>query len=418
VFIFLFYIILSPIILGLILFSSVFNQKIRSHLWDGKKSVKSARSKIDLSSEGKKIILFHAASAGEYEQLKPILKEVDRSQYFTILTFFSPTIFEKENNTELADAVCYHPFDLPWSAILFFIKLKPQKYIITRHDVWPFHLYFAGLLGIQTILINANLYPNSTRFYFGLKSFNRWLFHQFDLILTGSENLKNTILSLAPQSIVKVTGDSRFDQVIQRSRNSKRDLLPSIFDNTQNIILGSTVDSDLPTLSQTLDAMDKNFFGNDIRLIIVPHEVGDCDLLPLENLLTEKGLSHQRLCVFNEVNPPQVLIVNKVGILADLYTYGKIAYIGAGFSTGVHSVIEPAVHKCMVVYGPRVDILDEAVEMTQTGAGLMIHNGNELAEIFKKIKHPSEIEKLGNRAYQFVIEKEYASTRILNEIFE
>ena len=416
-FIFLCYIILSPIILGLILFSSIFNAKIRTHLWDGRKSVNSAKSKITLSAKNKEIILFHAASAGEYEQLKPILKEIDRAKYFVLLTFFSPTIFEKENQTELVDAVCYHPFDLPWSAILFFIKLKPQKYIITRHDVWPFHIYFARFLGIQTILINANLYSNSKRFSFGLTSFNSWLFHQFDLILTGSENLKNTILSLAPKSNVKITGDSRFDQVIQRSRNSRKDLLPSIFENSLNIILGSTVDSDLPILSQTFDELGNDFFNDDIRLIIVPHEVGDSDLIPLENLLREKGLSHQRITKFEEVNPPNILIVNKVGILADLYASAKIAYIGAGFSTGVHSVIEPTVHKCVVVYGPRVDILDEAVEMTKMNAGVMIHNGNELAEVFEKIKHPTEIKELGNRSYQFVIEKEHASTRIINEIF-
>ena len=197
-FIFLCYIILSPIIGVLILFSSIFNAKIRKHLWNGRKHVNLAKSKINLSATDKRIVLFHAASAGEYEQLKPILKEIDRAKYFVLLTFFSPTIFEKENNTELAEAVCYHPFDLPWSAISFFVKLNPQKYIITRHDIWPFHVYFARFLGIQTILINANLYSNSTRFSFGLKSFNCWLFHQFDLILTGSENLRNTIMNLAP----------------------------------------------------------------------------------------------------------------------------------------------------------------------------------------------------------------------------
>lgn len=416
--IFLFYIILSPIIWVLILFSSIFNAKIRKHLWEGRKSVKSAKSKINVFVKDKEIILFHAASAGEYEQLKPILKAIDRDKYFVLLTFFSPTIFEKENNTELADAVCYHPFDLPWSAISFFVKLHPQKYIITRHDIWPNHVYFSRFLGIQTILINANLYSNSIRFSFGLKSFNCWLFHQFNLILTGSENIRNTIMNLAPRSNLKITGDSRLDQVIQRSQNSKKDLLPSIFENSQNIMLGSTVDSDIPILSQALDALDPNFFDNDVHLIIVPHEIGDSNLLPLEKLFSQKGLSHQRFSEFDEVNPSQVLIVDKVGILADLYAYAKIAYIGAGFSTGVHSVIEPAAHKCVVVYGPRVDILDEAVEMTQCNAGVMIYNGNELATAFEKIKQPAEVEELGNRAYQFVIEKEYASIRIMNEIFE
>jgi hypothetical protein len=71
----------------------------------------------------------------------------------------------------------------------------------------------------------------------------------------------------------------------------------------------------------------------------------------------------------------------------------------------------------VVVYGPKVDILDEAVEMTKMNAGVMIHNGKELAEVFEKIKHPTEIKELGNRSYQFVIEKEHGSTRIINEIF-
>ena len=415
--IFLFYIILSPIIFVLIVFSSLFNSKIRVHLWDCRKSIKLAKSKINLSAKQKEVILFHAASAGEYEQLKPILKEVDRTKYFVLATFFSPTVFDKEKETESVDAVCYHPFDFPWSAILFFIKLKPKKYIITRHDVWPFHIYFARFFGIQTILINANLYYNSKRFLFGLKSFNRWLFHQFDLILTGSEKLKKTILSLAPKSNVKITGDSRFDQVIQRSRDSKSDLLPLVFESSSNIILGSIVDSDLPILSQAFDKLGNNFFNNDIRLIIVPHEVGESDLKSLENLLNNKGLAHQRITEYQELNPPKILIVNKVGILADLYAYAKIAYIGAGFSTGVHSVIEPAVHKCLVVYGPRLDILDEAGEMTEINAGVIIHNGIELAEIFLKIKYPTEIKKLGNRSYDFIIKKEYASKRIINEIF-
>ena len=153
----------------------------------------------------------------------------------------------------MADAVCYHPFDLPWSVILFFLRLKPQKYIITRHDIWPFHLYFARLLGIQTVFINANLYSNSTRFSFGLKTFNRWLFHQFDLILTGSENLKNTIMNLAPRSNIKITGDSRFDQIIDRKNNNTQiPYLNNILDQSFNIIFGSYDMNDENIIIQSL----------------------------------------------------------------------------------------------------------------------------------------------------------------------
>ena len=41
--------------------------------------------------------------------------------------------------------------------------------------------------------------------------------------------------------------------------------------------------------------------------------------------------------------PPRVLLVDTIGILAEVYRLGDAAYIGGAFSTGVHSVIEPAI---------------------------------------------------------------------------
>ena len=45
-----------------------------------------------------------------------------------------------------------------------------------------------------------------------------------------------------------------------------------------------------------------------------------------------------------------VIIVDVVGILADLYKYSDVAYIGGGFTRGVHSVIEPAIYDCIIDY--------------------------------------------------------------------
>ena len=415
--VFIFYTLFSPLIFILILISSTFNSKIRRHLLCVSKSVKYAKIKINEQKKHKEIILFHAASSGEFEQLKPILSKVNREKYFILLTFFSPTIFEKEKQNSLVDIVCYHPFDLPWSAFLFFFKIKPKKYIITRHDIWPFHLVIAKFLSIETIFINANLYDNSFRFKRGLKSFNRLLFNQFDLILTGSENLKNIIKKLSPDSNVVITGDSRFDQVIERSLKSDNNLIPKSFENSKNIILGSIVNSDLEVISKALKQLGNSFFNKRLQLIIVPHEVQEKDLSPIENLLIKKRLHYQRLSNYDEINHAPVLIIDKVGILPDLYKYAKIAYVGAGFSTGVHSVIEPAVHKCAVIYGPYFDILDEAIEMAENKSGTVVNNGNELGLFFKKISNIKEIEILGERAYKYVINKQNASERILNEIF-
>ena len=162
------YWLLSPVLWILLPVFAIFNTKIRHHWLHERSSWKEAGLRIQemggspstllrTSSEQtlrtrKQVVLFHAASTGEFEQLQPILKKVDRSRYFVLLTFFSPTVFIQEKETALADAVCYHPFDFPWSAWFFFRKMEIQYYIITRNDIWPTHLFIAQKLGIIQFL--------------------------------------------------------------------------------------------------------------------------------------------------------------------------------------------------------------------------------------------------------------------------
>jgi 3-deoxy-D-manno-octulosonic-acid transferase len=421
-FLFILYIVLSPLLGVMILVSGIFNRKIRRHILGGVSSRHRALQIQKKTLGDKKIVLFHAASAGEFEQLKPILKKMDREKYFILQTFFSPTIFEKEKDTSLADAVCYHPFDLPWSASIFLSRFSPDYYIITRHDIWPMHVYLARLFGCKPILINANLYEDSARFLPLMKPFNRLVFNQFELILTGSERLEHTLKKLADRTIVKVTGDSRFDQVIQRIEQMKFPQIPDRFADRRNIIFGSVVSSDIPIIFDAL----KEVFSNGIddlekqnwRLIFVPHEIGFRDIQPIQYQLNQLGISTGKLSEPDDQFNGNALIIDRVGILADLYAFASIAYVGAGFSTGVHSVIEPAVHGCVVAYGPQIDILDEAQEMTQLHIGKLVNNAQELAAVFQLIETPEKMKKLGTQSREFVLNKGHASNRIISEIFD
>ncbi|MDZ7605341.1 MAG: glycosyltransferase N-terminal domain-containing protein [Cyclobacteriaceae bacterium] len=111
----------------------------------------------------KPILLFHAASTGEFEQLKPLLPLIDKDKYTVIVTFFSATVYRKEKNSTLFDMCFYHPLDSLISAVHFFSRIKPTAYIVNRHDLWPSHLWVAKLFGIKTIFINANVHESSKR---------------------------------------------------------------------------------------------------------------------------------------------------------------------------------------------------------------------------------------------------------------
>ena len=199
----------SPILWFIIILSSFFNPKIRHHWLNEKKTWLSAQ-KI-CTKNNKIIVLFHASSKGEFEQLKPILKKIDREKFFILQTFFSPTIYRIEKNTPLADAICYHPFDFFWNAIFFFRLINTQYYITTRNDIWPTHLFIAKWMKISTILINANVYKESHYKSYFLKNFYKIILQKFDLILTGSNRLQKKLIHLVPEYKIHVTGDSRLD---------------------------------------------------------------------------------------------------------------------------------------------------------------------------------------------------------------
>ena len=121
----------------------------------------------------------------------------------------------------MADAVCYHPFDFFWSAWFFFHRMNIQYYIKTRNHIWPTHLYVAKLMGIHTALINANLYRESHYRSYFLRNFHQEVLKHFDLILTGSDRLKKNLMYLVPENKISITGDSRFERVLERKKKHR-----------------------------------------------------------------------------------------------------------------------------------------------------------------------------------------------------
>lgn len=377
---FIIYYLISPKLFILLLLFSPFNKKIRIVLQQQKKSVKKIKEKLKTN---KKKIIIHAASAGEYEQIKPLLRIIDKDTYFVIITCMSPTIYESIKNDQLSDAYCYHPFDLPWLSKRFFKLINPSIYLTTRHDVWPMHLYTAKKMNIKTIIINANLYPKSKRLKWYFINLTKYIFNLFDLIMVPSEQIQNIFKKQLQINDVYIASDTRFDQIMYRKNNSNgiAELEPIYKQN--NIIFGSISYEDLKLFN--IDKEGKNILSlvndkNSINwIIIVPHEI-DINLI---NKIEEKFPNAIRFSKIKDIKlePFGFLIVDKVGILPELYKYTKIAYIGGGFGKGVHSTTEPLIYNNIVCYGPNIDLLDEAKDMINKKCGFIINTGKEITEI-------------------------------------
>lgn len=373
---FIIYYLISPILFIILLIISLFNKKVWILLQQQKKTVQKIKSKIITD---KKKIIIHAASAGEYEQIKPLLKTIDKNIYFTIITCMSPTIYQTIKEDRLSDAYCYHPFDFPWNPRSFFNIINPSIYLTTRHDIWPMHLYIAKKMGIKTMIINANLYKESNRLKWYTISFTKYIFKLFDLIMVPSKRIQHIFNEILQINNTHIVSDTRFEQIINRKNQSNKIPELEIIRGGQNIIFGSISSEDLKIfLDSSFDDL-KLFPG---YIIIVPHEI-DLDLIKKIHQRFPEAIKFSNIKQSSEILKPntddnKIIIIDEVGILPELYQYTKIAYIGGGFGKGVHSTTEPLAYNNIVCYGPNIDILDEAKEMYKEKCGFIIKNSSEL----------------------------------------
>jgi len=380
------YLLFTPILWVIILLATIFNHKVRTNYFSFSKQLYFIKNYIAEHNHNKKpCLLFHAASAGEYEQIKPILRLIDRNQYFIVQSFTSPTIYNQEKESSLCDIACYHPFDFFWLSLQFFIAIKPTKYIITRHDVWPGHIVIAKTLKISVYYINANIHKHSIWIKPYIKPFSTYFLNRLDKIIVPSDIIANHLYNLnISKKKIFICTDSRFAQILYRkTQNQNRKLLPDVFLNNTTIVFGSIDEKDENIIFQSLktcyplgsvDLVQKKHY-----LVFVPHEINPKSLNMITTHLTELSIEYAKYSQYSQAtNHYNVLLIDDIGLLADLYKYSNKAYIGGGFSRGVHSVLEPAIYNTNIAYGPNIEMLDEAKIFIDQNHATLIHNVTDM----------------------------------------
>lgn len=418
--IYILYIILSPIIWILLLVSTILNKKIRLRFFSYKKLFHHTANQANLTN--KKIILFHAASNGELEQLKPFFREINRDKYYILLTISSPSCISSINKEEI-DSFCYQAFDFPWTVYRFLEKIKPAKYIVTRHDLWPNHIIIAKLLNIESYLINANLPKSSKRKWPILRLLYGFVLKKIHTIYTVSNRLGNRLEKIINNnSNIKVIGDTRFDQIQFRKNNTLNNNSPlKGYEQSENILFGSIENKDISIIFDSLIKIKEKIETRNINLIFVPHELESNILSNIEYKLKELGMESMRYSNMNKNNMKlsynKAIIVDSIGILADLYRYSSIAYIGCGFSKGVHNVAEPAIYGNTICFGPKFDILNEAIEMVDQSIAYSINNKDELTDILSMVFNKEKLNQNAKKVQKYIELKLNVTKIIINEIF-
>ena len=371
--------ILFPLFMLTIIVLAIFSKKIRKGFF-GRLSSWVKINDFVSKSNNKDIYWFHAASLGEYEQIKPVLtglKEVEPDSLF-MLSFFSPSGFDFVKDHDI-DCKIYLPFDFKWIVRLYLRRINPRKLILAGYDVWPNLIWVAKDLNIHTVLFAARFSKKSTKMYTVIKMFYRNIYNSFSAIYTitdaDSEQLKSIVGKNTP-SRLRTLGNPRYDQVKLKSDKFTKERTKSVLQRPRRLVLGSMHLEDEKKLNASIFSLIDDI--PELSLIWAPHTPSKKDILRIESYLMKNNTNFEKLGKKNiEEIDAKVIIVDSVGKLSQLYWHGQIAFIGGGFSSGVHNVMEPAIARLPVFFGPKYNNFHEAEELIKKGGGFSIANGEE-----------------------------------------
>ena len=369
---------------------------------------------------GENIIWVHCASLGEFEQGKPIIEKLKAhgTRHKILLTFFSPSGFEAQKDFKGADWIFYLPIDGPGNAKRFLEIVHPSLVIFVKYEFWYYYLKKIKYGNIPLLLVSA-LFRKEMSFFKWYGGLQRKMLSRFDHLFVQNDSSKKLIDEIGLANICSVSGDTRFDRVIEIANQWKPiPVIEQFIGNNKAIVAGSTWPEDEEVLQKAFVSLN----DNSLKLIIAPHDISKKHIAELEKLFPN-SIRFSRFPAPNS-QLPTTLIIDNIGMLSQLYKYAYITYVGGGLRTmGVHNVLEAAVYYKIVLFGDYFRKYTEAIELVLSGGGIPFNdvkrNGVMLKELIEALlANKEEYDYRSNAAGDFVQTNKGATEKIMQFIQE
>jgi 3-deoxy-D-manno-octulosonic-acid transferase len=396
--------------------AALFDNKARLFV-NGRKGV---IRKIRLAFEGdlRPRIWMHCASLGEFEQGRPVLESLHERYpgYAIVVTFFSPSVYEVRKDYTGADHVFYLPMDSNDNAREFLYIVQPKLCLFVKYEFWYFYLTHIASGKIPAILLSA-VFNGEQGFFKWYGGVQRKMLQCFTHIFVQDEASKE-LLEQIKITKVSVSGDTRFDRVITAAQQTDELPVAATFAAGHKVIVaGSTWPDDEVLLHRVMTLMPPEW-----KLILVPHETDEEHIKEIEKLFAEDIIKYTNCLntgIGAEDADKKVLLIDKVGLLMQLYRYGHVAWIGGGFGKeGVHNVLEAAIYGMPCFYGPIFHQFIEAKELIEKGGAVTINAPEDFISLLPDLEDNNKYQQYAFASKDYVLSGGGATARVLDYIID
>ena len=378
------------------------------------------RQQVTIPASASTTVWMHCASLGEFEQGRPVLEALKQQDpaLRIVLTFFSPSGYETCKNYQGADYIFYLPMDNPFAAKRFIDAVNPSLVLWVKYEYWYYYLSELKKRKIPLLLVSG-IFRNNQPFFKWYGKIWREMLGCFTYFFVQNEASQKRLHSIGIDSNVVISGDTRFDRVVAIAQaQPDNNIIQEFCRDRQVIVAGSTWEDDEIILAAYADETAHRY-----KLIIVPHELDRAHLDAVKKLFRESvfysAAANDKLIAEN-ISQYKVLIVDTIGMLSRLYSFGRINYIGGGFThDGIHNILEAAVWGRPVIIGENYEKYFEASDLVENGAAVSISDTVELKETIEEWDNDADYyTESAEAARQYVVENAGATGKLIRYIQE
>ncbi|MBH45333.1 MAG: 3-deoxy-D-manno-octulosonic acid transferase [Flavobacteriaceae bacterium] len=357
-------------------------------------------------------VWFHVASLGELEQARPVMEELKKSfsNHKILLTFFSPSGYEVQKHYNLADCVCYLPWDTNRNVNRFLNFCNIKLALFIKYEFWPNYFYGLSKRKIPTYSVSSIFRPEQIFFSWYGGAFRNILL-DINHFFVQNESSKSLLNSIGIDQVT-VNADTRVDRVYKMSRqNNKLELMEDFTAGKKCFVAGSTWPEDYDIMEHLFEKETR------LKVVIAPHEVDQKSIEKLEKHISVDCAKWSSYSSEKDRNK-SILIVDNIGQLGKLYSYASFAYVGGGMKkNGLHNTLEPAAYGIPIIIGEHYNRYEEAVTLLNSGGMISVKSSAEFKEITHKlIKDKKLTQQMGENNNQYILSKKGASQLILKKI--
>ncbi|PIE88045.1 MAG: hypothetical protein CSA04_03940 [Bacteroidetes bacterium] len=153
----------------------------------------------------------------------------------------------------------------------------------------------------------------------------------------------------------------------------------------------------------------------DVKIIIAPHEVDSTHIATVLDTFGEEAVR------FGDFDPQKdhhrILVMDRIGYLSAIYRCAELAYVGGGFGTGIHNILEAAVYGIPVLFGPNNAKFPEAEGLQKLKGGYEVNDQETLNVALEQLLNDqAHYEEACRGSASFMERNKGATTRVFKNL--